>query len=172
MRPQKPLGHGTDPCRQRAPRLWPECWNTTVWRDALSNSLSSATAYTKAFRQILLKNVGNNMWCVRYTDKGFGVIRSTLFPQFLDYDLYRDLNLYSQGHPRRIFFFIRKMLCCYYFFSLLSAGARILYSARHNSCSVLLDQNVKNYVFSTASISSCLNMMSLFYPPWLLMPSF
>lgn len=77
----------------------------------------------KLFKQVLLRKIGKKYAvCSVYSansDKGFAVIRSTLFPQFLVCDLYRDLNLYSQGHPYGIFL-IRKILCCYYliFFSL------------------------------------------------------
>lgn len=55
MWPWIPLGHGTGasvslPTAKGQPRLCPECWNITVWRNALSNSHSSAPAYTKPFQ--------------------------------------------------------------------------------------------------------------------------
>lgn len=89
-------------------QLWPECRNTTVGRDALSSSHSSATAYTKAFQASTPEeNEKKKVLCSVYSansDKGFGVISSTLFPQFLVCDLYRVLNVYFQGHPHWLFF--------------------------------------------------------------------
>lgn len=64
----------------------------------------------KLFKQVLLKKMGKI--CGTFSansNKGFGVIRPTLFPQFLVCYLYRHLNLCSRGHPHRHFLSGR---CC------------------------------------------------------------
>lgn len=53
-------------CTKGQPRLWPECQSTTVWRDVLSKSqLPQQTK--KLFKQVLLKKIGKNTFCVQYT---------------------------------------------------------------------------------------------------------
>lgn len=166
------------PCSQRAAQAVarvPEHHNVEGCSFQLPQ-LCLYTVYTKDFQTSIPEENRKKKYvaCSVYSansDKRFGVIRFTLFPQFLVCDLYRDLNLYSQGHPHQGFF-NQEDAFCYYFFFFLSAGARILCSARHNSCSVLLDQSIKIDDFPTTLISSRLNMMFLSYLSWLLMPSF
>lgn len=70
----------------------------------------------KFFNLVLLKKMGkiSGVFSAN-SDKGFGVIRSTLFPQFLVRDLYRHLNLCSQGHPHRHFLSGRWCVAIIYF---------------------------------------------------------
>lgn len=128
------------------------------------------------FKQVfLLKNMGKNMWCVRDTvltqTRGLVLLDLLCFHSFWSVTL-TGISIYILKDIN-IDFFSSERCCVAIIFSFLSTGVRILCSARHNSCSVLLDRGIKKDDFSTALISPCLNMMFLSYPPfWLLMPSF
>lgn len=96
------------PCSQRA-ALRPSCVQRAETPRCGGMLFPTPTAPTalpqltqKLFKQVFLKKMEKKVVCSLYSansDKGFCVISSTLFPLFLVHDLYRVLNLYSQGHP-------------------------------------------------------------------------
>lgn len=132
----------------------------TAWGDALFSSHSSAAAYTNLFKQIfLLKHMGENMLCVRYT-----AVTQTRCLVSLDVFCSHGcwavtltgISIYMLKDIHTYFFSSGR--CYVATISFLSAGARIVCSVRRNSCSVLPDRGIKNGNFSTALTSSCLNM--------------
>lgn len=160
------------PCSQRAAQAVARVWEH---HGVERCSLQFIERTQKLFKQVFLNKIGENMLCVHYTvltqARGLVSIDLLCFHSFWPVTFMKILVYILKDTHINFLFLIRKMLCCYCFLFVLAAGARILCSARHSSCSVLLDQSIKNY-FSTALISSCLNMMFLSYLLWLLMPSF
>lgn len=128
----------------------------------------------KLFKQVLLRKIGKNMLCVQYIvltqTRGLLSLDLLCFHSFWSVT-FTEISIYILKDIHMDFFNQEDTVLLLFNF-LFPAGARILRSARHNNCSVLLDQGIKNDDFSTALISSCLNMTFLSYLPWLLMPSF
>lgn len=178
MWPKNPLGHGAGACMPLPAvgwwlRLQPGYhlpWHWTPWRGGM---LSPAPAALLQPTQNFSTNMpAEHMLCVRYTavTQTRCLVSLHLFCSHscwavtltgISIYILKDIHIYFFSRGR----------CYVAIISFLSAGARIVCSVRHSSCSVLHDWGIKNDNFSTALISSCLNVALLLYPPWLLVPT-
>jgi len=115
--------------------------STVAWGDTLCSSSSSAAAYTNFFKQIfLLKHMEENILCLR-------CIAATQTRCLVSLDLSCSYGCWAVTLTG-IYIYILKEIHIYFFslgrcyvniISFISAGARVVYSVRHSSCSVLPD---------------------------------